>query len=43
MERLLSHHQHSVLCILPHVLIHVEGSYGHVDPARQKLHLNQED
>lgn len=43
MERLLSHHQHSVLCILPHVLIHVEGSYGHVDSARQKLHLNQED
>lgn len=41
MERLLSHHQHSVLGILPHVFIHVEGSYWHVDPTRQKLHLNQ--
>lgn len=43
MERLLSHHQHSVLCILPHVLVHVNGSNWHVDSAGQKLHLNQEE
>lgn len=41
MERLLSHHQHSVFSILPHIFIHVEGRYWHVDPTRQKLHLNQ--
>lgn len=43
MERLLSHHQHSVLSILPHILIHIEGRYWHVDPTRQKLHLNQDE
>lgn len=43
MERLLSHHQHSVLSILPHILIHVEGRYWHVDPTRQKLHLTQDE
>lgn len=42
MERLLSHHQHSVFSILPHIFIHIEGRYWHVDPTRQKLHLNQE-
>lgn len=41
MKRLLSHHQHSVLCVLPHILVHVEGGHWHVDATSQKLHLNQ--
>lgn len=41
MKRLLSHHQHPVLSVLPHIFIYVEGSYWHVYPTRQKLHLEQ--
>lgn len=40
-ERLLSHHQHPMLGVLPDVLVHVERSDWHVHPPRQKLHLNQ--
>lgn len=43
MERLLSHHQHSVLGVLSHILIHVKGRYWHVDSTGQKLHLDQGD
>lgn len=42
MERLLSHHKHPVLSILPHILVHIKRCHRHVDPTGQKLHLNQD-
>lgn len=42
-ERLLSHHEHPVLCVLPHILVHIKGCYGHIDTTRQKLHLRQDE
>lgn len=41
MKRLLSNHQHSVLCVPPHIFVNIEGSYWHVDPSRQELNLNK--
>lgn len=43
MKRLLSHHKHSVLSILPYILIHVKRCHWHVDPTREKLHLSQKE
>lgn len=39
MQRLFCHHQHPVLCVSPHVLVHVQRSHRHVDPTSQELHL----
>lgn len=39
MQRLFCHHQHPVLCVSPHVLVHVQRSHRHVDPTGQELHL----
>lgn len=41
MERLLSHHEHPVLSVLPHILVHVQGRHRHVDSTGQKLHLQE--
>lgn len=30
-----------MLSVFPHILIHIEGCYWHIDPTREKLHLNQ--
>lgn len=43
MEWLLGHHQHPVLSVLPHILVHIEGRHRHVNPTRQKLHLQQDE
>lgn len=39
MQRLFSHHQHPVLGVSPHILVHIQRGHGHVDPAGQQLHL----
>lgn len=43
MKRLLSNNKHSVLGVLPYILIHVKRCYWHVDPTREKFHLVQEE
>lgn len=42
-ERLLSHHEHPVLSVLPYILVHIKGRHRHVDPTGQKLHLHQDE
>ncbi len=42
MQRLFCHHQHPVLCVSPHVLVHVQRRHRHVDPTGQELHLQMQ-
>lgn len=39
MQRLLRYHQHPVLSVFPHVLVHVLRGHRHAAAARQQLHL----
>lgn len=40
MQRLLRYHQHPVLSIFPHILVHILRGHRHAASTCQQLHLN---